>query len=216
MFTQKIHKGDCVEISPVNQEAGTESYTSKVEKVEKNTLLIYSPIVKLSYERLPMTELYWLTCANGLFRYKTAITNYLVKDRFQYIQLKLIGEGESLQKRNFYRLPCHIPIKFSLLKEDEYGQIVANSMHDANITNLSGGGIKMSSTVEMDERDRIFFSLNLDGNDMFLTGEVRLKHSSPDDSARYQYGLMFIDISEANQDRIIRYIFHQQNRRCLA
>ena len=216
MFTQKIHKGDVVEISPVNQEVEMETYTSKVEKVEKNSILVYSPFVKLNYARLPITELYWLTCSNGLFRYKTAITNYLVKDRFQYIQFKLLGEGESLQKRSFFRLPINLPVKYSLLRENEYGQIVANKMHDGNISNLSGGGMKMVTTVEMEEKDRIFVSLNLDGVELFLTGEIRLKHHSPDETSKFQYGLMFVDISETDQDKIVRYLFQQQNRRCLA
>ena len=93
---KKICEGDFVVISPINQKKGLESYTSKVEMVDKATVLIQSPFYSFDYARLPITELYWLNLKNSMIYYKAAIVNYLSKNKTHFLQFKILEEGEGL------------------------------------------------------------------------------------------------------------------------
>ena len=215
MFTKKINEGDSVEILLVNQKAGIKSYASKIEAVDKTTVLIHSPFVKWDYVQLPMTELYWLNFIKSMFRYKASINKYISRNRLQLIKFKLLDEGERLQRRNFFRLSCYIPAKFTFLKKNESDQLISNEPHNGIICDLSGGGIKMTTKLEMEEKDCILISLPLDDNDLFLTGEIRVKYGNPNATHQFQYGIMFSDISVMDQNKIVRYLFEQQKHRII-
>ena len=124
--------------------------------------------------------------------------------------IQKIQESESLQRRNFFRMACDVPTSFMLLKKNESGCPVSNEFHDGIICNLSGGGVKMITDLEMEEEDRLLISLPLDGDDLFLPGEIRAKYNNNNAIHPFQYGIMFSDISLTNQDRIARYLFREQ------
>ena len=145
--------------------------------------------------------------------------------------IQKIHEGEAPQRRNFFRLDCNIPIQFNCL--DSRNRQSCSEPRDGVICNLSGGGVGLITEFEMEEKDRIFFYLNLDVDELFLSGEVQQEYRNADrdscedsdvDSNEYsntysdtvhlfQYGIMFIDISIVDQDRIVRYLFQQQKLR---
>ena len=138
-------------------------------------------------------------------------------------------EGESLQKRSYYRLPCHIPVTFNRLCKTEPRQLLSDEAHEGIICNISGGGVKLSTALEMHTDDRIFFPMQIDGCDLYLMGEIRRSQHTgaaenpaspeapeapaPNTNTMRQYGVMFVGISELDRDKIIRYLFQQQKQR---
>ena len=213
MFIRKINVGELVQISPVDQTAVIRQYNCKVEKVNEGTVLIHSPYEQWNYVDLPTTELYWLNFTAGMFRYKAAINRLDAIDGLQVVEFRLIGEAESLQKRDHFRLACNIPIDFTLSEKDESGRWITGGTYSGNICNISGGGLKMTSGVELEEQNTILISLPLDNHNLLVAGIVRTKFSSYDAPNQFHYGIMFDNISNADQDIIVRYIFHQQNLR---
>ena len=148
--------------------------------------------------------------------------------------LQKIHENEAPpQRRNFFRLDCHIPIQFNWLDKDFQSRQGCSEPYDGLICNLSGGGVRLTTEFEMEEKDCITFYLNLDGDEFFLSGEVQQEYRSAgrdsdgdsgansnayldahsDTVHSFQYGIMFIGISIVDQDRIIRYLFQQQKLR---
>ena len=212
MNNRKIRSGELVEISPVEKNAKSKSYICKVEMSENDTVLIHSPYENLQYVRLPATGQFWLHSMRGMFRYKAAIGRRSSVNGYLLIEFKLIGEPESLQQRKHYRLSCHVPIKFTLSERDESYQCVTCGSFDGITSNISGGGLKMTTDIEMKENETILISMHLDDDFLLLVGEIRAKYS---DNAPYQfqYGVRFNGISDTDQDTIVRYIFRQQNRR---
>ena len=114
------------------------------------------------------------------------------------------------QKRDFFRLDCHIPTSFTLLAKDELGKLVIKDSYEGIISNISGGGVNLVTEIELAEKVNIFIRLRLDEEEMFLVGEIRVKYSNPDEVFPFQYGVMFSDISALEQEKIIKYLFKLQ------
>ena len=144
-----------------------------------------------------------------------------------------IHGGEAQQRRNFFRLDCHFPIQFKRFDKNQQSLRSYNTQHCGLIRNLSGGGVKLVTECEMEEKDFISFNLNLDGDELFLMGEVKINYgyaardfcgkskanwnaySNANSTATrlFQYGVMFNGISVVDQDKIVRYLFRQQKLR---
>ena len=214
MVSQRICEGDFVVISPINQETGLESYTSRVETVDNATVLIHSPFFCFDYARLPITEMYWINLKKSAIRYKAAILNYLSKNKDHFLQFKLLDEGEKIQRREFFRLSCQIPTEFKPLKKNNFcRQKPSEPHHEGLICNLSAGGLKLMTNLKMEEKDSILIPFSLGGDDFRLTGEIRTKYGKSAVSKQFQYGVIFDDISEKDQDKISKHLLHQQYQR---
>ena len=213
MYVQRIREGSSLHISEAEKQ--TKTYTCKVNKVESNTVLLQSPFFMWDHERLPPSSLYWLSSQEYLFRYKAAISRYIMKDGFPHIEFVLLDEGESLQKRNDFRVSCHIPARIRLWENKDPDEPNHNELRDGTIINLSGGGAKLLTKLKMEKEDRVFIYFRLNGEELFLNGEIKAKYGNSTPSQQFQYGIMFCDVSAANQQKIVRYLFHAQNDRAL-
>ena len=118
-------------------------------------------------------------------------------------------------KRAFFRLPCHIQIDFTLLRKNEYGRLVSAELHKGTICDLSGGGVKVLTEADMEIKDRIFLTLQLDDDELFLTGDIKTKSDIPEAYGKERYGIVFLDITEIEQDKIVRYLLKQQYTRAV-
>ena len=213
MATRKIHAGEVVEISPVYQVTMDKPYSGKVEMVSDTCILVHWPLENRKYVRLPATEVYWLQSQKAMCRYKAIINTCTTKDGFKLIEFKLIDKGESLQQRDHYRLECHIPITFRLHSQQPSGTIDDCGPFQGSTINLSGGGLKITSKIDMEENTLLTVRITLDGHEMRIMGEVRAKYNDRSAPNRFQYGVMFSDVKEVDQKRIIHYIYMQQKQR---
>ena len=211
MYVQRIHEGSFLHVSEASQDRNTNTYSCKVVKVDNNSVLIQSPFFSWDHERLPPSALYWLSSREYMFRYKAAINKYIIIDGFPHIEFKLLDDGESIQKRNDFRLNCHIPARIRLWENQDPNEPNLNELRDGTIINLSGGGAKFLTRLEMEEGDRIFIYFRLNGEELFLNGEIKAKYGNSTPSNQFQYGVMFCDVSASNQHKIVRYLFHSQN-----
>ena len=121
-----------------------------------------------------------------------------------------IQEKERTQRRFFFRVDCDIPLKFTLVQKADVAPLLSNNKFEGTVCNLSGGGLKLMTDLDMEINDRIVTSLRLGGENLFLMGEVRVKYGYSPAMHQYEYGLMFIGISQLEQDKIIKYLLRQQ------
>ena len=126
------------------------------------------------------------------------------------IMLHLTAEGERVNRRNHFRWTCQVPIRFRFAKTEEQERHNSAEVHNGIITDLSAGGMKLMTRVVMEEKDRIFFTLDLDGVELFLLGEIKGLHGSEGLNNQFQYCVMFIGLSYIEQDKIVRYLFRKQ------
>ena len=142
------------------------------------------------------------------------------KKRIEKNGLQLVGfrlanksDDELTDERKYFRLDCELPVKFAHMYYTEPGLPASGKAHDGIALDLSGGGIRLSSNLKMQEKDRLIISLNLDGDDLFLIGEIRVTYDKSYYSDWFQYGVMFQGMTQTEQDKIVRYLLREQVRR---
>ncbi|WP_250229373.1 flagellar brake protein [Anaeropeptidivorans aminofermentans] len=216
MLYKSIKTGDRVEIQLKRDYKNSKVYVSQVEDVRKDKrVLVYMPIsygkiieipLNLSYEFLFFTD-------GGLIKFEGKVEKYIYDDKFSFMLLKLESEGESVQRRDYYRLPCALTMKFAKSSKDgEEEEGSEEELHSGVIKDISGGGIKFVSNFDVEEKDFIKCIIDLKTNEIVVLGEIVQKFYFPKSNYRYQYRAKFSGILPSAQEQIIQFIFEEQKR----
>ena len=216
MAKMKITVGDLVEISQISKNVELEPYVSVVEDFDnKDTVLIYSPKSFGFYIQLPKNREYSVRIMSrtGIFRFDASINRYISRESLEFTELKVLGEGERIQQREFFRLPYSIPMNFSIRTEDESEKSFSDEIYEGEIRDLSGGGIKIVTKSELALNDLIRINLQLDKDSYALTGEVRFRIENLDAvNSSYTYGVMFMGLYESKREKILSFLHDLQIR----
>ncbi|WP_035556371.1 flagellar brake protein [Hippea sp. KM1] len=109
-----------------------------------------------------------------------------------------------IELRENFRVPVLLEAKFYLFKK---GKIV---QAEGTILDISAGGVKLSTEVELEVRDRVLLEFSLGEYKLeeveaevvrkAITGEKGINH----------YGLRFTDLSKDQEDKIIKFCISKQ------
>ena len=98
-------------------------------------------------------------------------------------------------KRNFFRLHYLKIVSFQIMVEKN-GLPFSNETYSGIIRDLSGGGMKMVTTIDIPKNKLIKLKLRIDNEIFELFGEISFKRYNKKAVQPYTYGIMFLDISE--------------------
>lgn len=222
MLLDTVSIGDRLEIS-LNRDGGLDkSYVSQVEEIiDESELLIHMPISYGQLVRLSLSSNYSLLffTERGMTRYDAKIIEYTKENGLNFMRVKLLNEGERIQRREFFRYLCLLPLKFTINlddnKEKEDNKDSEKEEYkpmDGIIKDLSAGGIRFSSNESVEEGMELECSLLLRDDHLKTTGLVLHKQFFPKSNSKYQYRVQFTEITSAEQERIAQYIFNEQKR----
>ena len=93
------------------------------------------------------------------------------------------------------------------MKQRKYGERFKCSLHD-----ISAGGVLLSSSKELQEKDILEFTLNLNGKKLIVFGIIVRRTMMNNSKATYFYGVRFDRMSEFERNEINRFIFEEQRR----
>ncbi len=226
MLIQSIKPGDRVEITLPQDKEDYNTYKSQVESILQDSRVIimvpiyYGKLVKLKlgkgYDLLFFTN-------NGMVRFDATILKYVKQGDFYFMIVNLDSEGEKIQRREFFRFPCIMPMKFSVLgtaekiletdSKDKEQTGKNASFHDAIIKDISGGGLKFVTNVKVEDKYLIRSILILDGEALVTIAKVLDSIYLPKLKLNYQYRCNFIGILPTEQDRIVQYIYNAQRKK---
>ena len=214
MLFNTIKIGDRLEITILKDHKTNKSYVSQVEDViDENEVMIHVPIsygqlVKLStreeYSILFFTE-------KGMARFDAEITEYVKENEFNFMKVKLLTDGERIQRREFFRFNCLLPLKFDAL-EESINNNEKHILHDGIIKDLGGGGVRFVSNESVIDKGRMRCVIMLDDECLVLIGKVLHKQHFPKSNYKYQYRIQFVGISQGDQEKIVQYIFNEQRK----
>ncbi len=191
------------------------SFISQVEEIgDHNTILISAPI----YEGriIPFhtdTVLKIVFChQNGFYSFKGKVEGRGRKKNVIVLQIQIVSEFNKIQRREYFRFNCILPIKYRVVDEEDMMDDENNTtFHEGLTRDISGGGLGIITKNRQQLDDIIEFQLDLkDDSNITGYGKVVRSRLSERDITRFDTGILFSDISKIDREKIIQFIFKQQ------
>lgn len=249
MANEVIPIGTKIEMQPTERKVlklepgGTEAYVSQLlQWSDINQAIIAVPTYQGRLVPLRTDDIYELQFATkkGLYRCKGKVVNKSkTANNIAIAEVRFTSALEKYQRRQFYRMNCIVPLKFSVLTELQK-DLYKKKKHcltleqkleiDKKIKNqemeylkgvlldISGGGMRFNSSTQQKEGDVLLLQPALPETLMkrvsLLLGYVISSRKIPNkEPALYDNRIEFIEISPAEQELIITYIFKEERDR---
>lgn len=189
----------------------SQKYTSEVVVVNGSKVTIRLFTKGKFATELPVNANYEFTfyTEDGMYKYSGKIVGYTLTDvppKGEKVALvELNDDGQKMQRREFFRYDCELPISFKRLNNP-----TSMDRNSGLIIDLSAGGIKVLSNIVLSKAEKLDFDLTLDGNMLFLEAEVMYIDEIDHDNYKFQYKCKFNNLLDMDKDIIIQYILDIQ------
>jgi c-di-GMP-binding flagellar brake protein YcgR len=150
-----------------------------------------------------------LVKGEAIYEFKAALYEKIL-GRIPLLRLKILSEVNKIQRRDFYRLKLMRDIEARLVEDFEqkkYGELFKCILHD-----ISAGGVLLSSSKELQEKDLMEFTLDLNENKLTVYGAVVRRTLTGNHRSPYSYGVRFEKMSEPERTLVTKFIFEEQRR----
>jgi c-di-GMP-binding flagellar brake protein YcgR len=185
---------------------------TRVEVVESDkTILVHAPTDKGKRIKFVERNVYGLRFFSdgAQVNFDAKFMNEEKIDGFLILRFFMMGDGEKVQRRNAFRFTCSIPITFNIVADN--GE--QSPRAEAVVRDLSSGGIKMNTTVNIKQGSLLRIDLFLDDDYVMAFGQVLMvKHVPENIKYPYQYGIKFEVMPESDEERIVRYVYNEQRK----
>jgi c-di-GMP-binding flagellar brake protein YcgR len=211
LFIEQLKAGEKVKVQrPEDDAAG--GFLCKIIKLvtERRQIFIHAPAEDNKIVEMDVgSELtLHLMTDNASYNFKASVLAYTEINGYDILRLQIVNTGEKVQRRSAFRFNCAIQTTFKIIYTD--GQQAEDE--EGLVTDLSAGGTKIYTNKGIPEGALLNISLPLDDDVTIIAfGDVRMKREVPDNAKyKYQYGVRFTMMPEADQELIFKYIMKMQ------
>lgn len=153
-------------------------------------------------------EAYLFCKTNQIYRVVGYVTDRLIIDDIALLDIKVTEKPERIQRRQYYRFDCRVPVRFYSPNEDQSGKFDEICGYTIDI---SGGGISANTDIILNTDSIITGTLLLDNYELEFKGRViRCKKEVISEELRFISSISFIDIEYKEREKIVGFIFNQQ------
>jgi len=189
-------------------------FVSQIEDyIDEDVIRIAAPIFEAKVYPIRVRshiEAYLFYNSNQVYRIAGFVENRLIADDIALIDLRVTEKIQIIQRRQFFRFECSVPIIF-------YGQ-QANGLEERNreifgdTIDLSGGGLSALTKEPLNEKTQLKGKIQLDDDSLVdFDGEViRCIKNIINNELKYISSINFIDIDYKKREKIVGFIFNQQ------
>lgn len=200
-------------LNPVHKEDEAMGH-SLIQAVYDQSFLIMVPIIKGHI--LYLTEgdqvMVTINVDNARYSFESVVLGKKEKADIKYLELKKPIKLGSSNRRDFYRIEILQPINYQIINEE-----ALNNWENIEPTkktfmlDLSGQGLSFLLNVPLARDTRLVLKIFLEDTDRFvkLLGKV-VRNEEFDGS--YKIGVSFENISEIQQDQIVKYVFYTSRK----
>ena len=191
----------------LNEGHKTEYLPSRIEEIKEDYLYISMPMRKGTL--LPMRlgqEIKVIT------RYKNSTVGFLTRvvgRRREPIPYLIINKPEVIlpikQKREYVRLNVSLPVRFKIIDEED-----KNEIEEGITIDISAGGMLFSTKAEVKNGQKIEMEITLALENQFFCQAHVIRIFEKKENNAIWVAVEYNDISEADRDRIFKFIFEKQ------
>lgn len=205
-------------------------YVSQVlDDSQNGELLVAMPIREGKVIPLTVGQRFYATfyAKSALLRCEVEVTGRYKKGTLFLMELTQLTALEKVQRREYFRLECNMPMKYRLIDEEERRLIESRILYDEEeknlqwkkgvILDLSGGGIRFVSAFR--EKKEAFmqvqFEMQVGGEDEIfcLYGVLLRSEQNLNNSSIFEQQIMFWKLDESLREKLIRSIFEMQRKK---
>ncbi|MDF2986654.1 MAG: putative glycosyltransferase [Eubacterium sp.] len=187
-------------------------FVSQLEGIiDVNTLRISAPIFEAKIYPVRVNsriEGYMFCKANQIFRIAGVVTDRLIIDDIALLDVFVTENPERMQRRQFYRFDCKVPVTF-IVPDGEEPEV--HYEIDGYTLDISGGGISAVTDRALAADLIVSGILKLDTYELEFQGKViRCRKEIILDELKYISSIGFIDLEYKERENIVSFIFNQQ------
>ena len=204
--------GEKIQLDYIDVSGQLHEYRSQVIEIFDNDFIdVLIPIHKKHDVYLRQDIILKLVISKGdaVYEFK-AVLYEKIFGRIPLLKLRLFSDVKKIQRRDFYRLKLMRDIEARLvedLKERKYGERFKCNMHD-----ISAGGLLFSSNKELQENDKLEFTLDLNDKKLIVFGIIVRRTPTFNFRTAYMYGVKYDRMSEFERNAITKFIFEEQRK----
>lgn len=192
--------------------------TSVYKVIDDHHLLIAVPIRQASYCLVPLGKVAVYRYSHekwGIYTFKGKVIKRLEHDHLKALIVERVSSIEKKQRRAYYRMPFVAEITLEQQVREpvvEKGIILDDGLafYEGLSIDLSAGGLRLKTRTSLDPEVTYRVSFMMGGTEITLDAIVQRYIGFED--RYYEYGLAFVDISEQDKKRIVRYIFDRERQ----
>lgn len=190
------------------------TYKSLIQDIGSSSICIGVPIY--NYRSYPLhigeTLEYYVNANKEVYKCLSVILGRKAENNVQLIELSMPENPIKVQRREFFRLPIVMDIKYyalpsgrvySGLKDIPSGYF--ERMKKSITLDISGGGMKAKIDEEVKKGNFLIISFGIPEEIMVIASVVWCQRDEKDKN--YKAALKFESIKENERDKIIRFIF---------
>lgn len=185
-----------------------QSYASIVAEVlGENLFLINAPLYKGNIIKFPVEKEYVFVFynQNGLLQTDGTILEYCVQNKVTLVKIRT-KEFNHIQRREFYRVNTSMPFSFTVMKNSEDDPIT----HFGVVNNISGNGLRFTSSVQLDVNDHVVFNLPLESSITSVEGIILYKEIYEVFEHTFEYRVKLVNLQRAQQEKIVKYVMKKE------
>lgn len=186
------------------------SYKSLVTDIDDDSIKINVPVCEGEYLVLysgQLIEINMYLDSGKCYNFNARVLSKGKEGNIPYYKLSEPFNIRRIQRRDNFRV--------SVMKNVTYRNISQSDNStpyiEAVMIDLSGGGAKLKIDEKVNMHDRLAIKMVIKGIDILVEGEV-IRIEKSDDKQKL-CGVKFLDISQANTDRIIEELFEIMRRK---
>jgi c-di-GMP-binding flagellar brake protein YcgR len=149
---------------------------------------------------------------SDLYRVTAKVVSRGKKDNIEYLKVKLQGEIQKIQRRQYYRLDCTLPIWYRLLDKNDSAGNKENKFKEGTTKNFSGGGlcIVLNEEVNINELIECEFKFAKYDKIRFRGKIIRVDNGDFRNKKEFEAAVVIVKINEKQREEIVKYIFKEQ------
>ena len=215
MEYRDIRIGTRLELLRLSAEGETEgpAMTSRLEAVrDDGSLVVLAPMREMAYVAMHPDEPLGVIFESHGERngFRAVVLDRSIEDHLRLLHLWPETEIESIQRRDFYRLPHVMSCEFRPLAEVGGPDRVQAPWMRTLTRNIGGGGIGLLFEDKPEMGMNIEGMLEADGMIRFTGRVVRITPCEETAAYRYEAGVVFDAIANRDRERLIALIYEVQ------
>lgn len=211
-FKQYYSIGDKIQIISLHRIKKTE-YISQIAEIHDDSIDIFIPIYQNSLVYFRNDEILRIIMPKNeaIYEFDAKVISRSYGE-IPIMKIVKISELFRIQRRDYYRLKITKPIRFKKVYKNEATNRISQ-YHEGILIDISGGGLMFCSKKEMEKGDLLELEILISENKKLnLFGLVIRRQYDIQKSFLYEYGIKFENISIADKNTLMKFIFEEQRK----